>query len=149
VISTLAGYIPPITCSSPVDEFSKALTVTANDYLAAFNIALQKCVSPSPIGSPDYLKLNALFDLAKADALRVYPPPVIWAVAKNAALATRPAYTISATGALVASTVRAPVDVLCDCKTPLVKGTSTYCIFNNSVDPAVYSTAEVALCVKR
>ena len=149
-IATLIGYIPPITCSSPVDEFGKAFAAVANDYLAAFNVALQKCTSPAPIGSPDYLKLNGLFVLAAADAKRVYPAQVVWAVAKNAAMTTRPAYTL-ANGALTAATVRAPVDALCDCKTPFVKGTSTYCIFNSSTNPDVpqYSVNEVALCVKR
>jgi len=148
-IAKLDGYLPPFGCLSPFDEFMKGIKETANDYLAAFNLALQRCRTSTPIGSPDEVQLNVLFDLAKADAKRVYPPPAIWVVAKNAALATRPAYTISVTGALGVSAVRAPVDAFCDCKTPFVKGTSTYCIFNNSVDPAVYSTAEVALCVKR
>jgi hypothetical protein len=150
-VATLGDYMPPITCSSPIKEFQNALaSVVSGDYLAAFTVALQKCVTPTPIGSPDYVKLNALFDLASADAKRVYPPPVLWVVAKNSTLPTRPAYNISATGSLVPSAVRAPVDVACDCKKPLVKGTSTYCVFvKGPTGPVEYSVAEVALCVKK
>jgi hypothetical protein len=71
-----------------------------------------------------------------------YPGQEDWVVAKNSTFPTRPTYVLAG-GALVASQYRAAIGDACDCSTPYIKGTSTYCAV-----PAL-SASILALCVKK
>ena len=63
-------------------------------------------------------------------------PPIIWTVSKYSTQITRPAYAINDGIRSSVSASRAPVvnesgqPTVCDCKLPLVEGTTTYCPFS-------------------